>query len=200
MGNPPARDQCRRRSRLARTFRTRLGASCRPIRPRVSAIRNFIRHRTWNKVPSPRRLPIYRMSIRQANRDKLCLRSMLGIPMFDLSFIDMSVNGCESLICGFNQRVRHRLLEEQYYEGRMMNWDISIGQCKRMYGRLLQQLGGRFGSRKLVLNGERSEYAGRLQMRYGTLKHQALWNLTPSPMRGESADQRSCEVSKSLSR
>lgn len=77
-----------------------------------------------------------------------------------------------------------------------MNWDMSIGRCKRTYGRLLQQLGGRFGSRKLVLNGERSEYAGRLQMRYGALKHQALWNLTPSPMRDESADQRSCEISK----
>lgn len=74
-----------------------------------------------------------------------------------------------------------------------MNWDISIGQCKRIYGRLLQDVGGRLGRRALVLRGERSEYAGRLQMRYGTLKHQALWNLTPSPTRGEGADRRSCD-------
>ncbi len=64
-----------------------------------------------------------------------------------------------------------------------MNWDITIGQCKQSYGRYLQRLGSRMGNRKLVLSGERSEYSGRLQMRYGTLKHQALWNLSPSPIR-----------------
>lgn len=74
-----------------------------------------------------------------------------------------------------------------------MNWDISIGQCKRIYGRLLQDLGGRLGRRGLVLRGERSEYAGRLQMRYGMLKHQALWNLAPSPARKEGVGQRSCD-------
>lgn len=68
-----------------------------------------------------------------------------------------------------------------------MNWDITIGQCRQVYGRCLQRLGSQSGNRKLVLNGERSEYAGRLQMRYGTLKHQALWNLTPSPLHSEDA-------------
>ena len=66
-----------------------------------------------------------------------------------------------------------------------MNWDITIGHCKQMYGCYLQRFGSQFGNRKLVLNGEQAEYAGRLQMRYGTLKHQALWNLTPSPIHGE---------------
>lgn len=66
-----------------------------------------------------------------------------------------------------------------------MNWDITIGHCKQTYGRCLQSTGSRFGNRKLVLNGERSEYAGRLQIRYGTLKHQALWNLTPARAESE---------------
>ena len=56
-----------------------------------------------------------------------------------------------------------------------MNWDISIGQCKQVWGRVLQELGGRYERRRLVLNGERLEFAGRLQARYGTLKHQAQW-------------------------
>ncbi len=56
-----------------------------------------------------------------------------------------------------------------------MNWDISIGQCKQVYGRLLQDYGRRFDRRKAVLNGERFEFTGRLQTRYGLLKHQAQW-------------------------
>lgn len=56
-----------------------------------------------------------------------------------------------------------------------MNWDISIGQCKQLYGRALQACGRRFDRRKLVLNGERIEYSGRLQARYGMLKHHVQW-------------------------
>ena len=56
-----------------------------------------------------------------------------------------------------------------------MNWDISIGQCKQIYGRVLQACGQRFDRRKLVLDGERIEYGGRLQSRYGMLKHQVQW-------------------------
>lgn len=56
-----------------------------------------------------------------------------------------------------------------------MNWDISIGQCKRLYGRVLQACGQRFDRRKLVLDGERIEYSGRLQSRYGMLKHHVQW-------------------------
>ena len=56
-----------------------------------------------------------------------------------------------------------------------MNWDISIGQCKQLYGRALQICGQRFDRRKLVLEGERIEYSGRLQSRYGMLKHHVQW-------------------------
>ncbi len=56
-----------------------------------------------------------------------------------------------------------------------MNWDISIGQCKQLYGRVLQSIGQKFDRRKLVLDGERIEYSGRLQSRYGTLKHHVQW-------------------------
>lgn len=70
-----------------------------------------------------------------------------------------------------------------------MNWDITIGHCKQVYGYYLQRVGARLDHRKLVLEGERAEYAGRLQMRYGTLKHQALWNLTPSRLQEENTNQ-----------
>ncbi len=70
-----------------------------------------------------------------------------------------------------------------------MNWDITIGHCKQIYGRRLQRVGAQLDSRKLVLEGERAEYAGRLQIRYGTLKHQALWNLSPSQIHNEDANR-----------
>ncbi len=57
-----------------------------------------------------------------------------------------------------------------------MNWDISIGYCRQAYGRVVQALGRRFESRAMVMTGERIEYAARLQIRYGVLKHQAQWN------------------------
>ena len=57
-----------------------------------------------------------------------------------------------------------------------MNWDITIGRGKQIVGRLVQSVGRRSDRRKLVLDGERLEYAGRLQMRYGVLKHQVQWN------------------------
>jgi uncharacterized protein YjbJ (UPF0337 family) len=57
-----------------------------------------------------------------------------------------------------------------------MNWDISIGRYKQVYGRVLQAVGKRFSQRRMILNGEALEYAGRLQMRYGILKHQVQWN------------------------
>jgi uncharacterized protein YjbJ (UPF0337 family) len=63
-----------------------------------------------------------------------------------------------------------------------MNWDISIGHSKRVYGRVLQAIGRRLGRRKLVLGGEAIEYAGRLQMRYGTLKHHVQWNTAAIPL------------------
>ena len=56
-----------------------------------------------------------------------------------------------------------------------MNWDISIGHGKQWYGRMLQGIGRRFDRRRIVLDGERIEFTGRLQMRYGLLKHQAQW-------------------------
>lgn len=57
-----------------------------------------------------------------------------------------------------------------------MNWDISIGRYRQVYGRVLQVVGKRFSRRSMILNGEALEYAGRLQMRYGMLKHQVQWN------------------------
>ncbi len=81
-----------------------------------------------------------------------------------------------------------------------MNWDITIGQCKQSYGRCLQRLGSRMGNRNLVISGERAEYSGRLQMRYGTLKHQALWNLSSSPIRSDDEHQHNLgSVDKSMS-
>ena len=57
-----------------------------------------------------------------------------------------------------------------------MNWDISLGRSRQVYGRLLQALGERLNRRQMVLNGEAVEYAGRLQSRYGALKHQVQWS------------------------
>ena len=57
-----------------------------------------------------------------------------------------------------------------------MNWDITIGHCKQTYGRLLQSVGQRTDRRRLVLDGERLEFSGRLQARYGMLKHHVQWN------------------------
>jgi uncharacterized protein YjbJ (UPF0337 family) len=68
-----------------------------------------------------------------------------------------------------------------------MNWDISMGTVRQLYGRALQRLGSRLGDRGLVLAGESHEYAGRLQARYGALKHQVQWNLRPIPIKQESA-------------
>ena len=56
-----------------------------------------------------------------------------------------------------------------------MNWDISIGRSKEGIGRSLQWLGARFTRRQWVLDGEAMEYAGRLQTRYGMLKHRVQW-------------------------
>ncbi len=56
-----------------------------------------------------------------------------------------------------------------------MNWDISIGRSKEGLGRALQWLGARCGRRQWVLDGEAMEYSGRLQTRYGILKHQVQW-------------------------
>ena len=56
-----------------------------------------------------------------------------------------------------------------------MNWDISIGRSKEGLGRMLQRLGARFARRQWVLEGEAMEYSGRLQTRYGLLKHQVQW-------------------------
>jgi len=64
-----------------------------------------------------------------------------------------------------------------------MNWDISIGRSKQLMGRLLQTAGRRFSTRRLVLDGEAMEYAGRLQSRYGMLKHEAQWGGHPLQLR-----------------
>lgn len=81
-----------------------------------------------------------------------------------------------------------------------MNWDVSIGRCKQIYGRYLQRTGSQFGNRKLVLEGERAEYAGRLQIRYGSLKHQALWNLTPTRTGGDASNRQELgKAKKSMS-
>lgn len=56
-----------------------------------------------------------------------------------------------------------------------MNWDISIGHGKQFYGRVMQGLGRRFDRRSMVLEGERVEFSGRLQMRYGLLKNEVQW-------------------------
>jgi hypothetical protein len=57
-----------------------------------------------------------------------------------------------------------------------MNWDTSIGWCKQAQGQLLQLLGKRLAQRGMILSGEALEYAGRLQLRYGLLKHQVQWS------------------------
>ncbi len=56
-----------------------------------------------------------------------------------------------------------------------MNWDISIGHGRQVYGRMLQNVGRRFDRRSMVLEGERIEFSGRLQMRYGLLKNEVQW-------------------------
>ena len=56
-----------------------------------------------------------------------------------------------------------------------MNWDISVGQCKQWYGRALQEIGRRLGHGRFVVDGERHESGGRLQARYGLLKHRVQW-------------------------
>jgi uncharacterized protein YjbJ (UPF0337 family) len=66
-----------------------------------------------------------------------------------------------------------------------MNWDISMGRARQLYGRMLQQVGARLGDRRIVMNGEGHEYAGRLQARYGAIKHQVQWNLQPVPIKQE---------------
>ena len=63
-----------------------------------------------------------------------------------------------------------------------MNWDISIGQGKQVYGRVLQDLGKRFDKRAMVLEGERIEFTGRLQMRYGLLKNEVQWGPRLAPL------------------
>jgi uncharacterized protein YjbJ (UPF0337 family) len=64
-----------------------------------------------------------------------------------------------------------------------MNWDISMGSARQLYGRMLQRVGSRLGDRRVVLSGEAHEYAGRLQARYGAIKHQVQWNLQPVPIK-----------------
>lgn len=68
-----------------------------------------------------------------------------------------------------------------------MNWDTLIGRARQATGRLLQAGGERFGDRRWILRGEAMEYAGRLQTRYGLLKHQVQWGaeLTPIAIRNE---------------
>jgi hypothetical protein len=66
-----------------------------------------------------------------------------------------------------------------------MNWDISMGRGRQWFGRVLQRIGTRLCNRQLVLDGEGHEYAGRLQARYGALKHQVQWNLRPIPIKQE---------------
>jgi hypothetical protein len=67
-----------------------------------------------------------------------------------------------------------------------MNWDISIGQGRQLYGRMLQAFGRRFDRRQWVLTGERIEYSGRLQSRYGVLKHTVQWGPTMARIPRES--------------
>lgn len=67
-----------------------------------------------------------------------------------------------------------------------MNWDISIGRSKLMYGRALQAVGRHLDRRALVLDGERIEFGGRLQMRYGMLKHEVQWNAGMMQLRRQS--------------
>lgn len=57
-----------------------------------------------------------------------------------------------------------------------MNWDITMGYLRQACGRFLRTAGERLASPATVRRGERIEYAGRLQIRYGALKHQAQWH------------------------
>jgi uncharacterized protein YjbJ (UPF0337 family) len=77
-----------------------------------------------------------------------------------------------------------------------MNWDISTGRFKQSYGRVLQSLGRYLARRGLVLEGEALEYAGRLQMRYGMLKHQVQWNHAPLLHARATAPQREVRAGK----
>ncbi len=56
-----------------------------------------------------------------------------------------------------------------------MNWDISIGHGRRVYGRVLQSIGRRLDDVQMIVEGQRAESRGRLQARYGVLKHQVQW-------------------------
>ncbi len=64
-----------------------------------------------------------------------------------------------------------------------MNWDITIGHGRQMVGRVMRAFGRRYDRRQAVLDGEQMEYAGRLQARYGVLKHQVQWSSDPSHLR-----------------
>ena len=75
-----------------------------------------------------------------------------------------------------------------------MNWDISIGRLRQVGGRLMQAMGQRFAQRKWVLDGEAMEYAGRLQIRYGMLKHQVQWG----PDRARMSDPIAIRTERSL--
>jgi uncharacterized protein YjbJ (UPF0337 family) len=63
------------------------------------------------------------------------------------------------------------------HEELAMNWDISIGNCRQFGGRALQVFGRQVDRRGLVLRGAQIEYRGRLQTRYGWLKHQEQWGV-----------------------
>ncbi len=64
-----------------------------------------------------------------------------------------------------------------------MNWDISIGNGRQLCGRVLKTLGQQLDRRALVLTGEQIESRGRLQTRYGLLKHQEQWGASLARMR-----------------
>ncbi len=72
-----------------------------------------------------------------------------------------------------------------------MNWDILIGRARQYAGRLLQSSGQRMDDRRLILRGEALEYRGRLQTRYGTLKHEAQWGGPDFAMRMKPIARRS---------
>ena len=76
-----------------------------------------------------------------------------------------------------------------------MNWDISLGTARQLSGKVIQALGNRLESRKMILAGERLEYAGRLQARYGALKHQAQWHWPTVPVRASIKASRGVEQS-----
>ena len=86
--------------------------------------------------------------------------------MYASSIFATSADGCDLRIVDWYSS----------FEDFHMNWDISIGQCKQVYGRAMQALGRRLDRRSMVLEGERIEFGGRLQTRYGLLKHEVQWN------------------------